>query len=93
MLWLEAESVQEKPVRSGFARQPWGFQAFDNELHGDQGVPGIRSGGQDLHGNQGVPSIRQGFCMATKGFLAAYQDDQDTRGTESEMWIMRLVSR
>jgi hypothetical protein len=84
MLWLEAESVQEKLVRSGFARLPRGFLAIDNVLHGDQGVPGIRSGGQDLHGNQGVPSIRQGFCMATKGFLAAYQDDQDTRGTESE---------
>ena len=93
MLWLEAILFQEKPVRSGLARQPRGFQAFGKELHGDQGVPGIRSGGQDLHGNQGVPSIRQGFCMATKGFLAAYQDDQDTRGTESEMWIMRLVSR
>ena len=37
MLWLEAKSVQEKLVRSGFARQPQEFQAFDKHLHGNQG--------------------------------------------------------
>ena len=42
------------------------------------GVPGLLP----VAGNQGVPSNRQGFCMATKGFQAADQEDQDTRGTE-----------
>jgi hypothetical protein len=52
MLWLEAKSDQEKLVRSGFAQQPQGFQAFDKDLYCDQGVPDIRSEDQDLHGNQ-----------------------------------------
>ena len=69
MLWLEAESVQEKLVRSGFAWLPRGFQAFDNVLHGDQGVPGIRSGGQDLHGNQGFQASDKDSAWQPRGSL------------------------
>ena len=66
MLWLEAKVFKERKDEIRICLATTGFQAFDNDLHGDQGVPGIRSGDQDLHGNQGVPSNRPGRSGHTR---------------------------